>query len=378
MTSKLVRFWPIGIAKKSLSPRKAAETRRRKAFVALVSGAIVYLFLHIALAATCEFSRFLRDPLYSDKEIKLSRLERSLPQGSPVVLFLGTSRTGNGFDAGQAQAELTAMLGHPVGAFNWGIPAAGPVCNLIHLKRILSDGHRPSHLLLEIFPPSLATIPGESVTYEDRFLEGINLDWSELDRIGEYGIPAERLREQRQSVLISPWFSLRMRIVGRLRPTMLPYHLRYDWSRSPDINGWNPLVFDNVSEELRAAGIKRTREEFGYLLEHATLNEGAVRAFREMLTAIHKEGIPVAIVRMPDGTNLRDLHPPLMNARFDRFLNDLTAEYGCRVYDTREWMADDAFMDGTHLLRKGAEAYTRRLVREAIEPFVNSATDGLR
>jgi hypothetical protein len=378
ITRNLVRFWPVATPKKSLLPGIATVSKRRKALVALVSGIIVYLIFHISLAASCEFSRFLHDPLYADKEIKLSRLERSLPTGSPMILFLGTSRTGNGFDAGQAQAELTTKLGRPVGAFNWGIPAAGPVCNLIHLRRLLSDGRRPSHLLLEIFPPSLATIPGEAVTYEDRFLEGINLDWSELDWIGEYGIPTERLRGERQSVLISPWFSLRMRIVGRLRPTMLPYHLRYDWSRGPDPNGWSPLVIEKVSEELRVAGIKRTREEFGFILDHATLNEGSVRAFREMLTIARNERIPVAIVRMPDGTNLRNLHPPSMNAKFDRLLNELSAEYGCRVYDTREWMADDAFMDGTHLLRKGAEAYTQRLVREAIEPFVKAANDGLK
>ncbi|HEV3385616.1 MAG TPA: hypothetical protein VG097_12435 [Gemmata sp.] len=378
MTRKLVRFWPFAIAKKPLSPRIAAATKRRKAVVALVSGMIVYLILHIALAATCEFSRYLRDPLYADKEIKLSRLERSLPTGSQMVLFLGTSRIGNGIDAGQAQAKLTEGLGRPVGAFNWGTPGAGPACNLVHLRRILSDGHRPSHLLLEIFPPGLATIPGEAVTYEDRFLEGMNLEWSELDSIGEYGLPAERLREQRQSVLISPWYSLRFRIMGRLRPTMLPYHLRYDWSRGPDINGWSPIVAENVSDEQREAGVKRTKEEFGYILEHATLNEGAVRAFREMLSIARKERIQVAVIRMPDGTNLRKLHPQSMNARFDRLLNELVAEYGCRVYDTREWMSDDAFMDGTHLLRRGAEAYTRRLVQEAIEPFVSSATDGLR
>jgi hypothetical protein len=346
--------------------------------VALAAGAIVYLFLHIGLVAASEYSRFLRDPLYADKELKLSRLEQSLPPGSPVVLFLGTSRTGNGFDAGQAQAMLTAKLGRPVGAFNWGIPAAGPVSNLIHLRRILSDGHRPSHLLLEIFPPSVGTMPGETVTYEDRFLEGINLEWSELNWIGEYDVPAERLRGQKQSVLISPWSALRFRIVGRLRPTMLPYHLRYDWSRGPDMNGWCPLVFESVSEETREAGIKRTRDEFGGILANMTFNEGSVRAFREMLSIARKEGIPAAVVRMPDGTNLRKLHPPLMVAKFDRFLSDLTSEFGCPIIDAREWMTDGAFMDGTHLMRGGAAAFTERFTRESIEPFFQATYRGSR
>jgi hypothetical protein len=378
ITKKLVRFWPFAVAKRPISPRIADVDRRRKAVVAVATSAIVFLTFHIALIGVSEFSLFVRDPLYADKELKLKRLESSLPPGSPMVLFLGSSRTGNGFDAGQAQATLTANSGHPVGAFNWGIPASGQVNNLLHLRRILRDGHRPSHLLLEVFPASFATLPGEAATYEVRFTEGANFEWSELNWIGEYGFPTERLRTERQSVLIAPWSALRFRIMGRIRPTMIPYYLRYDWSRSPDSNGWCPLLQEDVGEEQRVAGIKRTDGEFRDCLANMTFNEAAVRAFRETLTTARKEGISVALVRMPEGTNLRNLSPPLMAAKFDRFLDEIAAEYGCKIIDSRTWMSDDSFMDDSHLLRKSAVAYTERLVGESIEPFLKTTCGGSR
>ena len=117
-----------------------------------------------------ECSLYLRDPVYSDKERKLTRIERDLPPGSPVVVFVGTSRTGNGFDAGRAQTVVTATLGRPAGAFNFGTPASGPVTHLLHVKRLLADGHRPALLLLELHAPVLAELPDGPL--EGRFADG--------------------------------------------------------------------------------------------------------------------------------------------------------------------------------------------------------------
>jgi hypothetical protein len=369
-TGILVRFRFLTGTKASGLPRTVRISRRRKAIVALATGAILYLIFHVSLVVASECSRVLRDPLYGDKELKLTRLEKSLPPGTPLLLFIGTSRTGNGFAAGQAQEALTDGLGHQVAAFNWGIPASGPVNQLLHLRRILKDGHRPSHLMIEVFPSSYATVPGDTCAYEVRFTEGANLDWSELDWIGEHGIPTERLREERELVPIAPWYALRFRILGRLRPNLVPYHLRYDWSRAPDPNGWTPMVFENLTDEEIAVGNKRTKEEYGSVLANMKFNEASIRGLREMLDLARNEAIPVALVRLPEGTLLRNMYPPGVAAQFERFFAQLATEYNCKLIDTSDWMSDDLFMDGCHLLRNGGGIYTERLVRESILPFM--------
>jgi hypothetical protein len=338
--------------------------------VAVAAGAAAAVLLHLGLAHAAELSRRLRDPVYADKERKLASVERELPPGSPVVLFIGTSRAGNGFDAGLAQSVLTGALGRPAATFNFGTPASGPVTHLLHLRRLLGDGHRPSLLLLEVHPPTLAKLPDGPL--EARFADGTAFEWDEIDWLGNYGFPAERLREKRRQTAVAPWYGLRFQLLGRLAPTALPFHLRYDWGRGPDANGWNPVLVEEVSDEQRAAGLRRAGLEYRHILARMELGDAPVRALRDLLALCRERGIPVVLVRMPEGTGFRAFYPKPVAARVDRLLRELAAEYGCRIADCRGWMPDDAFVDGHHLLRVGASAFTQRLTREVIEPALRS------
>jgi len=374
IVSTLIRFLHFALPTATSSSKITAVDRRRKAIVSLLVGAFVLLLLHVSLIVVCESSRLLRDPLYADKERKLGRLEASLPPGSPEIVFLGTSRAGNGFDAGRAQALASAKLGSPVLVFNWGIPGAGPVTHLIHMRRILQDGHRPSLLLLEILPSSLAVVPGGSL--ESRLCEGDTLDWSELDWLGNYGYPVDRLHEERRAVLEAPWFELRTKIVGRLRPTMLPYNSRYDWSRGPDINGWCPIVEEKWAEEQRAEALKRTRSEYADLLANMQFDDAAAHALREVIAVAQRAEIPVRLVRMPEASHFRSFYPPTVAANIERFLNELAHEFGCRCCNASTWMADDSFVDWHHMWPKHAGIFTEKLTRVEIEPFLQSVTEG--
>jgi hypothetical protein len=321
-----------------------------------------------------EYSHYVRDPVYSDKERKLARLEQALPPGSPVVVFVGTSRAGNGFDAGRAQAALADGLGRPVGAFNFGTPASGPVTHLIHLKRLLADGHRPALLLLEIHAPVMADLPDGPM--EGRFADGTVFSWDELDLLAAYGCAIGKHRRKREEVLVKPWYALRFQIVGRLAPTSLPYYLRHDWSRGPDANGWNAMLVNDLTPEERAVGLARAEREYKHILRGMTLGDGPVRALRDTLALAREHGIPVMLVRMPEGTTFRALYPTAVAARVERFVLDLAAEYGCRVADCRLWMPDEAFADGHHLLRAPAGAFSERLAREVLAPALREQAGG--
>jgi hypothetical protein len=331
---------------------------------------VAVVVLHLGLAHAAELARLLRDPVYTDKERKLTRLERELPPNSPVVLFIGTSRAGNGFEAGRAQDVLTARLGRPAAAFNFGTPASGPVIHLLHLRRLLADGHRPALLLLEIHPPTLAKLPDGPL--EARFADGTAFEWDEIDWLGNYGFSVERLREKRRQAVVAPWYALRFQLLGRISPTALPFHLRYDWGRAPDANGWNPVLVEEVSDEQRAAGLKRAELEYRHLLARMELGDAPVQALRDLLALCREHRIPVVLVRMPEGTAFRAFYPRRLAARVERFLHELAAEFGCRVADCRAWIPDAAFVDGHHLLRSGAGAFTDRLAREIIDPALRA------
>ena len=358
----------LALRRRATDPPAAPQLRnkRRSALGALGVGAYCAIILHAALVIASEYSLYLRDPVYSDKERKLARIERGLPPGSPVVVFVGTSRAGNGFDAGQAQTVLTETLRRPAGAFNFGTPASGPVTHLIHFRRLLADGHRPALFLLELHAPVLAELPDGPL--EGRFADGTVFSWDELDLLDEYGCSTGKLRKERKEVPVKPWYALRFQMVGRLAPTSLPYYLRHDWSRGPDPNGWNAMLFNDLSAAEREVGRKRAEREYRHIFRGMKLGDGPVRALRDTLALARDHGIPVMLVRMPEGTTFRALYPPEVTERVDRFVNDLAAEFGCRVADCRHWMPDEAFADGHHLLRPPAGAFSERFAHEMLAP----------
>ncbi len=108
ITRILARLRPLALVDLKMPAPIVRVSDRRKAFVVLSSAFVAFAVLHFGLAVAGELFQTVRDPVYSDKELKLSRLERSLPPSSPVVVYLGTSRTANGFAAGSAQEVLTA------------------------------------------------------------------------------------------------------------------------------------------------------------------------------------------------------------------------------------------------------------------------------
>ncbi len=341
--------------------------------MALLSGVVAFGVLHLALLLASEQFRTLRDPVYADKERKLARLERSLPPDRSLVLFLGTSRTANAFNAGLTQAVLSANFDKPVAAFNWGLPASGPIMHLLHLKRMLADGHRPTVLLLEILPATLAELPDGPM--EARFTDGVGFEWSELPWLASYGFPTEKYREPKQRVLVAPWYGLRFQLMGRLAPTAIPYHLRCDWSRGPDRNGWSPVLVEQVDDARRAAGVERARLEYEHTLRDLQLGEGAVRALRDLLALCRENDIAVVLVRMPEANSFRALYPPAVDKRLTVFFRKLSKEFGCSIADCRTWMPDHAFADGHHLLRVGATGFTGRLTQSVVEPALRSATN---
>ncbi len=345
------------------------RTAVRRAARALGAGLAVFAILQTGLAVAAR-SALISDPFYGDKERLLHRVELAGAPNAVKVLALGSSRTEHGFAAGNVERAAGAA-GLPATAFNFGTSAAGPVTTGVYLRRLLTDGHAPALLLLEVLPVLMADTG--SAPPETRTLAADRLSWAETDRLVErYEFPAQ-FRTDRTAADAVPWQSHRFKLLGRVAPKTLPYQLRFNTSRMTDAHGWLPPAGGPGPDPQAGA---HTVAAYRDTLRDWRPGAAPAAALRDALTLCRAEHIDVALVLMPEASMFRMLSPPAVQQRLSSFLAGMGAEFGCRLIDARDWVPDDGFLDGHHLLRPGAVVFTDRLTAEVIVPYLRDRSAG--
>src|SRR5262249_25747976 len=94
------------------------------------------------------------------------------------------------------------------------------------------------------------------------------------------------------------------------------------------------------------------------------LSNTAVQAMNDLLALCRQERIPVALVLMPEAGFFRAMYSPTPRTGLDAFITELSRRWEVPVVDARNWIADDGFWDGHHLVPHAADAFTDRLGRE--------------
>jgi hypothetical protein len=305
----------------------------------------------------------LRDVAYAQKIRRLRHRTEETPTPPLTVVMLGSSRTVFGLKAGRLEKPLEQATGRPAVAFNFGMYGAGPVMNLVTLRRLLSDGVRPDLVLIEVLPPLLTDKPH---THEVNRIPADLLGWSDLQLVERFGRVRPGLRHDWWMTYPVPSYSHRFAIVSRVAPGLLPWRLRLDWFSGIDDSGSvEPPAF-LASDEHRTAALNKAREEYADFLTGFHLGGPGCDALRESLEICRREGIPAALVLMPEGTDFRSWYRPADWACIEAFLADLSREYAAPVVNAREWIADKDFTDSHHLLHAGAVQFTDRLGREVL------------
>src|SRR5205085_3265632 len=129
----------------------------------------------------------LRDPYYGYKARQLIGRAVGNPERPFTVLMIGSSRTAFGLQGSRLEERFAAELRRPVVAFNFGVPGAGPVMQLLHYQRLRAAGVRPDLLLIELLPPLLDGKRGEA--WEYHWLMASRLRRDELAVVQRYGFP---------------------------------------------------------------------------------------------------------------------------------------------------------------------------------------------
>jgi hypothetical protein len=315
---------------------------------------------NVGLAVLAEYKPRVRDPMSGDK---LARLSRSVRAGKnlPIVLFLGSSRTGLAFHALRAEDRLREM-GVPTRCYNLGIPAAGPITELITLQRALTAGVRPSVVLLEIHPAMLHVTPDGP--RERAFLTGDRLSAEEVKTAARFGYSWDEISTEWVNSRVRPWWAYRFPIWGRVAPSWLSFAVRGDWGRTADDGGWNIPIRESVTADERSEGEQQARAEYAEALAQLTPGGGATAAIVEILALCKSQGIIVRLVLLPEATSFRSLYGVGAEERLQNFLATLDAP----IHDARGWLSDDDFVDGHHVLRQSSASFTDRLVSEVLWP----------
>lgn len=348
-------------------------TRQRRGRAGFLWGVLLFAASQAALATTVQSRQIeWRDPAFTFKlerwQTRVAR--RAGPDGRPPVrvLMLGSSRTQLGLCAARAEAALD-RAGRPRAAvFNFGHPGAGPVTQLLYLRRLLAAGPTPDLLLVEASPLFLA---GHLPTpYEQIHLRA--------DRL----TPAERREAERLGLWFPspPWFGglapaceMRSALLRRFAPDWLPDRLdeqqRERWMADSDASGWLVQAEDMPAAERRRLG-EMARTTLAPVFTGYHVRGPAAQALRELLTLARERGVPTVLVRMPEAPWFQVLYEPAGLSEFGGLLAELSATFAAPLIDASDGVGEDKFLDGHHLDRAGAEAFTDRLTRDVLRPWL--------
>jgi hypothetical protein len=332
---------------------------------ALAWGLLLFAAGQLTLALVEQYQPVLRDPEYGYRSAFLHALVAAHPE-RPLLLVTGSSRVTTGF-----RPEILPQLRTPDGqqalVFNCAIPASGAVRELLYLRRLLAEGLRPRWLVVEAWPPLLHANMGEG---EVANLDVNRLDWRDLRLLRRYTPKPHSLHRRWWKSWLLPALSTRFALLTECTPDWMPPSLRRigTWL-TMDPTGWlpQPVPPDPREVEKIRAG---ARQGCMPLVGQYRLSACGDRALRDILALCRHEHIAAFLLFMPEASGLRNTYDPATVAVFARYLDGLSREFRVPVIDTRRWVGDDGFLDGFHLLPRGATAFTRRFGREVLRPLV--------
>jgi hypothetical protein len=354
------------------------RSRRRTAAVSVVFGLVLFLAVQVGTGLAIHTERSpLRDPIYFDK-VALFRKHPAFFPTTPVppgrkpvtVLFVGSSRTLNAVNARAAGGQLTAALGRPVEAFNFGQAGAGPVTNAVYVRRLLQDGVKPDFVLIEIHPVFLAGHRPDPP--ETRWLLPFRLRPDELPVVRAMGFPAADPAVHGPRGFLAPWYEYRFLMIDRYAPFFVMNNSRLNGGHEPDAHGFARLS-DHVTPQGRAALLRLAWGQYSYYFDGFRPTGPGIAAIRDTLDRCHAAGCKAGLVLMPESTEWLTWYDPAGLRELDGVVARLAAEYGVPAFDARTWVPDALSADGHHLTGLGADLFTERLARDALAPWLSGA-----
>jgi hypothetical protein len=337
--------------------------KHRKARNTLIIGAAAFVCLQVGFGIATEmwWPRY-RDPEYGNRlRLLKSRLASTSP--SFTLVMLGSSRTLRGFRPDVVEQSLARTVRTPVVAFNFGLTGAGPLLEMLTLRRLLAEGIRPDFLLIEVLP-ALYQESNPATAASGIALERL---WhQDLPYVVRYGASKEESRRQWWQAILFPSYSSRYAILSQLAPWLVPYDRRMDWVCKLDETGWLTNSRTTATDEERRHGQEYARKEYKERLQELHPGGLSSRILCDLLELCRSENIPAALVVMPEGPLFRSWYPPSAWPEFQEFLKQLERDFAIHIINAREWIGEKDFIDSHHLMADGARVLSAHLASETI------------
>jgi hypothetical protein len=341
-----------------------SRSRRRSARAAVWCGIMSFAAATLALAAAMETVKpEWRDPEYGHRLRQLRNWKAQAPN-RPLVVAFGSSRTQMGLCP--AAMEFPDELQSPV-VYNFGYRAANPFRSWVQLMRLLDDGVKPDFVLFQIAPIDLL------VANDGRQLASSagRLAAGDFRRLGPYTADT--------TVLIKPWAAARLLgwshnrepVLSDLLPDWQPIQRRVDlyWERL-DQYGFTPHHVEALTAGQYQESYERARCSLAPTFPLLPTVKIQDRAIRDLVARCRSETIPVALFWAPESPTYRSWYSPAGRARFEAYHRQIAEELGTPVFSAPDHLTDADFADGFHLLRPGAEKYSRWLADTHLKPWL--------
>jgi hypothetical protein len=282
----------------------------------------------------------------------------------PLCLVVGSSRITMGF-VPEILPPLRSASGEAVLPFNFGHLGGGPLVNLMSLNRLIREGIHPRWVVLEVMP-TLMEDQSPWMTARVSLAGDLPLLDRYLDPWTVWGV---YLRTR-----LNPWYSKRLGLLRRYASCLAVEAV--DVGKAEKIrlkplggdDGW--IVFPEANAAQKREHTDSIRATYYDSLQHFRIDPQPDRAMRECLQLCRQQGIECALLITPESDEYRSWYGAGAEECFARYVDGLQREFSVQVIDASRWVADEHFLDATHLMRPGAAVFTERLGREMLEPLV--------
>ncbi len=303
----------------------------------------------------------MRDPWYGEK---LRQLRRRIAAGleRPCVVMLGSSRTLNAFNAGLVEWRRAAARGPPATVYNFGLPGASSLAELVMLGRLLADGVRPEVLLVEVSPTFMTRPPDFGMFPAHRI-------WKrEVPLLAAWLGQGEALGAQWWHGRLVPCYTHREAILYSICPKLLAKESYGPWFKQFDPAGWERFDAQGFGPTFRHRALEHTRRELTRGLAEGRVSAVSRAALIQLVETCRHEGIRLVLVLPPVEAAFRSGDVLAAESETDALLDRLHDDYGVAFVDARDWVVEEHFFDSYHVLDAGASAFSERLTRQVLVP----------
>lgn len=351
--------------------------RRRKRLASHMRACVLWsLALFVATQVAVQIITQISCPYLRDPEFgyKLNRLSEQIAEepDRPLLVLLGTSRTGQGVRPG-VMPDLRTADGRKPFVYNFSQVGSGALAELVTLHRLLDAGIRPNWVAVEILPALL----GRPIDVFDSSSGTCRLNWNDVRLLCRYVDDSFELKRRWLRDQLAPCFAHRFSFMNHYASDSMPWRLRLDHWKHLDRWGWSDIGTDSQPLVLVPSALEVTRMTYFEDLQHLQIAPMQDHAMRDLIALCRKEGIPALFYLMPEGSLFRSWYAPAVNACINGYLTGLSKELGVPIVDLRTWMEDLYFGDSHHLYRKGASLFSQRFAPEVLGRLVQGKTASL-